>query len=208
MSVVEGGMGGIRRFGVTLQPGSVTEFEIQSVNAYDKLKLSGVLRFNNDANLVLPNPVIKIKALPGAEIKEGDWFDIITADTVYANNAEYSIQYPEIQNITWQKYTQLVLDNPRVYKISVIARGPSAVKNIAMNNVSVYPNPVVGNALFTCKDGLMKSVEIINLQGQIMKTVDVNASEINLNVGELNSGLYYARINTSRGQEIHKLIIK
>jgi hypothetical protein len=77
----------------------------------------------------------------------------------------------------------------------------STDKNILNDNVNIYPNPVK-DILHIDTDGNIKSIEIVNTQGQ--RVIFTNKSEIN--VSELLSGIYFVSITTKYGLLIKKFI--
>lgn len=210
LSVIPEGVGGVRAFNLSMHPGSVAEFEIQSAQAYDKVVSSGALRFFNDEANVIAKPKIVIKLVPGYTIQDGDMFEIISAKNLHLSSGGYDIEFPDVAGVTWSVDVAEVIEEPASYKLRVKAAGnASGLNRLVEKNVTVYPNPVVGgDASFRSADAIIKSVEIINLQGQVMMQQSVNANEISLSLHELGTGMYYARIHTEKGTEVHKLMLK
>lgn len=68
------------------------------------------------------------------------------------------------------------------------------IENIFSSAVTLYPNPAT-NLLNVETDEEIAQVEILNLQGQVMKTVTADFSSINISA--LCTGLYLARISTA-----------
>lgn len=210
LSVLPEGVGGTRAFNLSFHPGSVAEFEIQSAQAYDKVVSSGALRFYNDEANIVAKPKIQIKLVPGYSIKDGDQFEIISAKNLHLSSESYDIEYPDVAGVTWSVDVVESIEEPLSYKLIVKAAGnASGLKQVVEKNVTVYPNPVVGgDATFRSADAMIKSVEIVNLQGQVMMQQSVNAHEIRLNLHDLGTGMYYARIHTEKGTEVHKMMLK
>jgi autotransporter-associated beta strand protein len=93
--------GGTNIVNLTLREGSVSEFEIMNATSYDKVIATGKVRFSKDS-LAAGKPKIKIKTLTGAQIKDGDRFEIIKAkslDAAYSNG--FDIEYPSVNGIAW-----------------------------------------------------------------------------------------------------------
>ena len=80
------------------------------------------------------------------------------------------------------------------------------VDEIAGKNVSIYPNPASSviniNGL---NDFANLEVKVVNLQGQVVKTV-VNSLEIN--VKDIESGVYFLNINCDGTQIIKRIVVK
>ena len=49
-------------------------------------------------------------------------------------------------------------------------------------------------------------VEIYNVEGQLVKTIDGNVNSIG--ISELNNGIYFVKIRTENGTATHKFIKK
>jgi len=98
--------GGTRFTDLILREGSVTEFEIGSSTSYDKLNISGKIRFSKDT-LSAGKPKLKIKFAPGSGLHDGDQFEIIKARSLDAANSNgFDIEYPTSQGVTWTVATK------------------------------------------------------------------------------------------------------
>lgn len=78
------------------------------------------------------------------------------------------------------------------------------------HNFEIFPNP--SNGIFQIKSNENSdkkySVTIINNLGVIIEVLEMNNSEIGINIESYPAGLYYIQISNNDGlQEIHKLII-
>ncbi len=66
---------------------------------------------------------------------------------------------------------------------------------------SIYPNPV--SDFLTVKiDKVIFSIEIFNLNGQLLKTTNQNF----INVQDLTSGIYLLKVNTETYSEYHRIV--
>lgn len=66
-------------------------------------------------------------------------------------------------------------------------------------NVTVYPNPVKGNATISFENADLNNVTIsvINIAGQKVQVINADRSRsIQWNAGELNSGVYFVRFES------------
>lgn len=74
----------------------------------------------------------------------------------------------------------------------------------------VYPNPVVNN-VFTIQarsNEQIEQVQIINIDGRIVKNIEAAANKLNIATEDLSSGNYFVRIFTNMGAGTQNLIIK
>lgn len=211
LSVLEDGVGGIRLYNLSFRSGSVAEFEINSASAYDKVVASGVVRFYNDEENVVAKPKIKI-VLGAADfnIVDGDRFEIVSAKSVHESSQEFEIEYPSVNGVTWShEVVSVATEEENSYKIVIKAQGSAAnLKSTVVNSVSVFPNPSQGVVNFKAPNAEISSVEIYNVQGQSVYSQIVRSNEAILYLTELPTGLYYAKVNTDKGSETHKLMLK
>lgn len=72
---------------------------------------------------------------------------------------------------------------------------------------SVYPNPVNDN--FTIQNGnniAISGLTISDMNGRTVKTLNVNAIENQINISDLNSGVYFLNITSDKGSATKKII--
>lgn len=78
-------------------------------------------------------------------------------------------------------------------------------------NLNIFPNPTT-NSLTVDYSGsrIIKSVKIVDLLGQEIKTAEINRLkfEENLDVGDLPNGLYYLQFEFTNGKSFHKTFSK
>lgn len=75
------------------------------------------------------------------------------------------------------------------------------------NSISVYPNPATSVVNLSSKDGLIfENVTIVDVNGRTVKTVAVNQTQSQINVSDLNSGIYFLNIETNEGSTVKKFI--
>jgi predicted acyl esterase len=109
----------------------------------------------------------------------------VAGDTMTANiQIHHSTQYP----------SKLILpgNSPLV-----------SVKDIDFESNAIYPNPT-NDKLFIQSDINAKSYEIYDLSGKLLRRDNVNASAIN--VGDLNSGMYFISLQTATSRFKAKFI--
>lgn len=231
--------GGMRATDLILREGSVSEFELASATSYDKLNVSGKIRFSKDT-LSAGKPKIKIKLVNGYTTKDGDSFEIIAAKSLDVLSNGFDIEYPAVEGVTWSVETKADTVNLDVekftfvdhiksftnvdsvvttiaspdsvkisYKVIVKAHGGTSVNSLKDNStISMYPNPSVGDVNFTSSEAEITSIEIINLQGQVILRRTVGSTIANLNLDKLSTGIYYAKVITSKGTHIQKLMLQ
>lgn len=80
------------------------------------------------------------------------------------------------------------------------------VSHFAFDNFSYHPNPVK-NSLTLSNDSTIDNVEIVSLLGQRIKSIEVNSLQTEIDLSELNHGIYFVKVS-SNGQEKTVKIIK
>ena len=68
-----------------------------------------------------------------------------------------------------------------------------------LDDVRIYPNPNNGQFTMNNEQLIMNSVQVYDVYGKLLKTVEVNANTVELDVRELASGMYFVRISTDKG---------
>jgi hypothetical protein len=75
---------------------------------------------------------------------------------------------------------------------------PSNVGNNVASNVSVYPNPTTGIVSVTNVENA--TIEVINLMGQVVATVDSNTEINSIDLSNEANGTYFVRV--VKGNEV------
>ena len=80
------------------------------------------------------------------------------------------------------------------------------VNEIAAQNVKVYPNPASSVINIEGIDNYNNlDVKIVNVQGQVVKEV---SNTLEINVSDINTGVYFIKIDLDGQQSIQKIVIK
>lgn len=73
--------------------------------------------------------------------------------------------------------------------------------------VSTYPNPANSELNISLNEN-MSTVSILSAEGKVISTQSVNGNNANVNVSELNSGVYFYSIVTENGAKITNTFVK
>lgn len=83
---------------------------------------------------------------------------------------------------------------------------PTDVDEIAGTKVSVYPNPASSTLNINVANGFTSlNVKFVNIHGQIVKEV---ANALEINVSDVESGIYFIKIDCDGQQYLQKIVIK
>jgi len=80
-------------------------------------------------------------------------------------------------------------------------------ENILSNyNVSVFPNPASDYLQIEQSEANISHIEIINLQGQVIKSQRILGNQSTLDLSNVSAGVYILKIYTNSGFVVKKLI--
>lgn len=112
--------------------------------------------------------------------------------------------YILIYNIQ-SKESCIAIDNATV-NISVSNGLGLSELNYEDKNLKIYPNPVYSTITITNSNSNIKSIELYDLQGRILKTEKVNKTDVQLDVSNYQIGTYLFKIITNNGTVFRKFI--
>ncbi|MBN2891755.1 MAG: T9SS type A sorting domain-containing protein [Bacteroidales bacterium] len=77
--------------------------------------------------------------------------------------------------------------------------------NSTSSEVAIYPNP--SNGIFTIQ--AQGNVEITNVNGQVIKTIDMNnVNSTKVDMTDFGTGIYFVRISSENTNTVQKIIVK
>jgi len=81
----------------------------------------------------------------------------------------------------------------------------TGVKNIKSNSsvVNIYPNPV--NNILTIEGENISNVQILNINGKVVRTINNVNSKTTIDVSSLTQGIYFVKIGNSKVQKLVKM---
>lgn len=90
----------------------------------------------------------------------------------------------------------------------VVVNGTLGVNEVLDTNFGVSPNPAKDIVTLTnTGNNVVTSVSITDINGRTIKTIDANSnSNVQINVSDLNAGIYFMDINTEAGKAVKKFI--
>jgi hypothetical protein len=100
-----------------------------------------------------------------------------------------------------------VFDNINCYtSASDILLGAKS-NSIANNKFTVYPNPVKNVVNVSNADASISSIEITDLNGRVVKTLNVTSlTDVQVTVSDLSQGVYMMKITSDKGTAVKKII--
>ena len=80
----------------------------------------------------------------------------------------------------------------------------SVPENINLKTVSFFPNPTTN--ILTIETSQKSSVEILNLEGQIIKSYKSTDNNTIIDVSSFSSGIYFIKASSDKGVVVKKFI--
>jgi hypothetical protein len=71
-------------------------------------------------------------------------------------------------------------------------------------NMNVYPNPSVETVTFVSNGANVSVINILNINGQIIRSAEVTADQTSINVSDLASGMYFYQALDANGTVLEK----
>lgn len=79
--------------------------------------------------------------------------------------------------------------------------------NFLSSKFSVFPNPVNNVINFSNNaNAVVSTVEMADMNGRVIKSVKINATEGQISVGDLATGMYMMKITTDQGVAVKKIV--
>ncbi len=136
--------------------------------------------FRTDAG-ISPNPSFQ---------KTGTWYELLSGETLNVTNLSMAIDIPA-------GGLKIYTDRKIIFN--------TAVDELEINaDCEVYPTTTEGR-LFIATDSELKAVKIYDLQGALQMHLS-NKKEIDID--QLNNGLYLMEVTTNKAKSVHKIIKK
>jgi len=73
-----------------------------------------------------------------------------------------------------------------------------------MNSLTIFPNPAKQN--LTIRTSQLSGIEIINLQGQIIKRINTIDKQTTIDISDFATGMYFIKVTTNKETTISKFI--
>jgi hypothetical protein len=75
---------------------------------------------------------------------------------------------------------------------------------ISKNLLTIFPNPTTNN--LTIENLQKATIEILNIQGQLIKTIETTEDKTSIDISNLPGGVYIIKLNTAEGSVVRKFI--
>jgi len=86
------------------------------------------------------------------------------------------------------------------------SKDPMSVSNLNRKDFQVFPNPSTNEWNIIYQASTIKSYRLFNVLGEVVKAENINTQNIRIDATELNTGIYFAYLETENGVQVIKLI--
>ena len=128
--------------------------------------------------------------------------------------ADYTSQSLDMNDLFQFKFVDpdgsngtIYLDNVYFYKAAT-----ASVSAKSFNNLNVYPNPATNtlNVNIDAANTTISNYSLVNIQGQVVLSNEVNGSSINtrIDVSNISNGVYFLKLDTDKGNYTHRVIVQ
>jgi len=191
--------------------GWISMFDGETTYAQPMVK-ENALAYNNGSFTAISTGTVKAKAFnpAGSKYLELLGYNVYRDDVKINTSLVLTKEYDDLDLLTgqYEYYVTAVWDEVESDPSNtIIVDIPTGVNEINMAGVMIYPNPVV-NLLNIKADAEIINVELMNLMGQRIIIQKVNELTYQINIADLQSGIYIVKIQTSKGIITRKIIIQ
>jgi len=74
------------------------------------------------------------------------------------------------------------------------------------SSISIYPNPASGNIQVKSEKLKVKSLEIYDMQGKHIKSIEINSYKTSVDISALAKGMYFVKAKTENGVAVKKFV--
>ena len=134
----------------------------------------------------------------GVKFRRDNAWDVTWGDTTWPNGVSTGNNIPSVAgtyNVTFTRSTG-------TYNFTAAL----AVAKFDANTLSVYPNPTTNSWNFRAANSVIKSIQIFDVNGKSVKTVNAKDSAASVDASALSKGVYFAKISSDTATETMKLI--
>ena len=101
-----------------------------------------------------------------------------------------------------------VYENGTSVGSAVLVTKGENVSEMTESNISVYPNPAKDFVKLSAVSGQLSVVKVYNCLGMMVEEIEVNANEVEINISEYNTGIYFVNVQTENGNLVKKVVKK
>ena len=153
----------------------------------------------------LTNNMVSVEitcATPGANIYYEIGQDIITPPTEDGNLYENSFIY---QDVHFYVLAIAVKEGMANSPVASYEHFPVGIREHEAN-VTLYPNPTADQCHISAENNIIRTVSVFDLSGKLIRQVEVNDQNVDLEMGALSNGTYFLQIVSDKGTTTKKVV--
>ena len=168
-----------------------------------------------------PPPSTTPNAFGELEEEQGapwDWWDNTSYDQIFQavngapagyGAANSILGNPDMSATKGHAYIDTIQGylNPRIY-VALGLGNTNNISEVVESSTEMFPNPTSNSLNIVSYAVGIESVEIFNLNGQSVLSVNANSNQININTSNLREGVYIVNINSKNSSVKRKLVVK
>ncbi len=167
---------GILEWKIYRKTDTETDYELEVIINPD---VSGTVSFNPEQDYYNMDDEITLTATPEEGYEFVNWTD--EDGDELSNEAEFNFTMPD-NNVT----------------LTVNFEEGVFIEELSKEDINVYPNPAQDKLIVESNETI-KSIKLIDIRGNIIKNKFADELKYELNVHQLNSGVYFLQIHTING---------
>ncbi|QNM86714.1 T9SS type A sorting domain-containing protein [Polaribacter pectinis] len=138
---------------------------------------------------------------------------LVNVPLVTGSWSSVDIAIADFTGMTWDSLFQMKFDgqggvNPSTIYVDNVyfyKSNTASIKDNTLANVSLYPNPAT-NFVTISADNTIDKVSVYNILGKAVKTISVNDTSKNIDISDLNSGIYLIKFTVNNAVGTSKFI--
>jgi len=163
-------------------------------------KLTKLCDVLNATGTVMLSGNLEINKLDTNQLKIGDKFRIIKAPTVTGTFATITPATPGV-GLVWD------LSELNTLGTIGIKAAPTAIREVEIMNLDVYPNPVVEKLTVTVSDNLAEStLKIFTANGTMVYEKNITDVKTTVDFSKLNAGVYLVKVEGKNGSAVKQVV--
>ena len=172
---------------------------------------------------ITPSPSTTPNTFGESYTEEGapwDWWDNATYDAMFAainsappgyGAANSILGNPNMSSVHGNAYLDTIQGylNPRMFlALGLDTLTSTSIAEVINFATEVYPNPTTDKIDVVSYVTAINTIDIYNIQGQVVYNKEVNANTIKINTSNLRKGIYIMNIRSDKTEVTRKLIIE
>ena len=129
---------------------------------------------------------------------------VVIDDIMRSSNVDFDFTIKDTKGISYDE-SELDLDG-QTSTITIDTSSVSTRKVEPISNIAIYPNPTSEQLYVASDNELIQSIEIYNVEGQLLQRLNMNQQNYILKVANFAQGVYVVHIRTLSDRIIQRFV--